>query len=54
MDLDEILMMSDRIAVIYDGRIVAIRDPDATDRHDLGQLMLTGAPSTEQGKGDGS
>lgn len=43
MDLDEILMLSDRIAVIYDGRIVAIKDPEETDRQELGELMLRGA-----------
>jgi len=45
MDLDEILMVSDRIAVIYDGRIVATRDPDAVDRRELGELMLSGTLS---------
>ncbi len=43
MDLDEILMLSDRIAVIYDGRIVGIEDPDTTDRQRLGELMLRGS-----------
>jgi len=45
MDLDEVLTVSDRIAVIYDGRIVATRDPDTVDRRDLGELMLTGSLS---------
>ena len=43
MDLDEILMVSDRIAVIYDGRIAAIKDPEETNRRELGELMLSGA-----------
>lgn len=43
MDLDEILMVSDRIAVIYDGQIVAIKDPEETNRRELGELMLSGA-----------
>lgn len=42
MDLDEILMVSDRIAVIYDGQIVAIKDPEETNRRELGKLMLSG------------
>jgi len=45
MDLDEILMVSDRIAVIYDGCIVAIKDPEETNRRELGELMLSGAAS---------
>jgi len=48
MDLDEVLMVSDRIAVIFDGRIVAIRDPDSVDRRELGELMLSGSLSEEQ------
>jgi len=47
MDLDEVLMVSDRIAVIYAGQIVAERDPDDTDRHELGQLMLSGSLSAD-------
>ncbi|RLI48290.1 MAG: heme ABC transporter ATP-binding protein [Candidatus Thorarchaeota archaeon] len=43
MDLDEVMMLSDRIAVIYNGSIVAIRDPEDTDRRELGELMLSGA-----------
>lgn len=46
MDLDQIIRMSDRIAVIYDGRIVAIRDPEETNRTELGELMLSGSSST--------
>jgi len=52
MDLDEVLMVSDRIAVIYDGRIVATRDPDSTDRRELGELMLTGSLSEERQAGE--
>lgn len=42
MDLDEVMMLSDRIAVIYNGTIVAIRDPEETNRRELGELMLSG------------
>ena len=38
-DLDEIRNVADRIAVIYEGRIVAIRDPEATNERELGLLM---------------
>jgi len=41
-DLDEILALSDRIAVIYEGRIVAIRDRSNTNELDLGLLMTGG------------
>jgi ABC-type uncharacterized transport system ATPase subunit len=41
-------MVSDRIAVIFDGRIVAIRDPDSVDRRELGELMLSGSLSEDQ------
>ena len=51
MDLDQIMRMSDRIAVIYDGRIVATRDPEETNRTELGELMLTGSLSAAQAEG---
>ncbi|MHA1971981.1 MAG: ABC transporter ATP-binding protein [Candidatus Hodarchaeales archaeon] len=38
-DLDEILSLSDRIAVIYEGRIVSIEDPTKTNELRLGLLM---------------
>ena len=38
-DLDEIWMLSDRIAVIYEGKIVAIRDLLETNRQEIGLLM---------------
>ena len=41
-DLDEILALSDRIAVIYEGKIVAIRDRSKTNELDLGLLMTGG------------
>lgn len=41
-DLDEILALSDRIAVIYEGRIVAFREPDKTSEFELGLLMTGG------------
>jgi simple sugar transport system ATP-binding protein len=43
-DLDEILAMSDRVAVIYEGRITGIVDSAAADLEELG-LLMTGHAS---------
>ena len=51
MDLDEVMMLSDRIAVIYNGEIVAIKDPEETDRRELGELMLSGSRARSGGEG---
>ena len=40
MELDEILAVSDRIAVIFDGRIVAVIDAASADKESIGYLML--------------
>ena len=42
LELDEILNMSDRIAVIYDGQIVGQVRPEDTNENELG-LMMAGA-----------
>ncbi|PTE22197.1 heme ABC transporter ATP-binding protein [Cereibacter changlensis JA139] len=39
VELDEIMSLSDRIAVMFDGRIMGFRDPATTDERDLGLLM---------------
>jgi simple sugar transport system ATP-binding protein len=39
VELDEIMSLSDRIAVMFDGRIMGERDPKATDERALGLLM---------------
>jgi ABC-type uncharacterized transport system ATPase subunit len=41
-DLDEIWALSDRIAVMYEGEIVAIRDPKETSEEEIGLLMTGG------------
>jgi general nucleoside transport system ATP-binding protein len=41
-ELDEVLELSDRIAVMYRGRIVAIRDGRTADKNEVGLLMATG------------
>jgi len=42
LELDEILDLSDRIAVIYNGEIAGIVDAKATDEYELG-LMMSGS-----------
>ncbi|GAB4262270.1 MAG: ABC transporter ATP-binding protein [Pararhodobacter sp.] len=39
VELDEILSMSDRIIVMFDGRIMGERDPEHTNARELGLLM---------------
>ncbi|MDH5797569.1 MAG: heme ABC transporter ATP-binding protein, partial [Paracoccaceae bacterium] len=39
VELDEIMSLSDRIAVMFDGKIMGDRMPDETDEQDLGLLM---------------
>jgi ABC-type uncharacterized transport system ATPase subunit len=39
VELDEILSLADRIAVMFDGRIMGERDPGQTDHRDLGLMM---------------
>ena len=41
-ELDEVLELSDRVAVMYRGRIVALRDGPTADREEIGLLMATG------------
>jgi len=42
LELDEVLALSDRIAVMYDGKIVAILDRKDATEHKLGILMAGG------------
>lgn len=48
-ELDEILSLSDRIAVMYDGKIVAVVPAEQADERQLGYLMLGGDPSQIEG-----
>ena len=45
VELDEIMSLSDRIAVMFDGRLMGFRDPEKTNERELGLLMagMTGA-----------
>ncbi|MEC1638191.1 ABC transporter ATP-binding protein [Schinkia azotoformans] len=47
-ELDEIMNVSDRIAVIYEGKIVATVDPKETTEQELG-LLMAGGKRTEEG-----
>ena len=39
VELDEIMSLSDRIVVMFDGRIMGERSPDQTNARELGLLM---------------
>jgi ABC-type uncharacterized transport system ATPase subunit len=46
-ELDELLALSDRIAVIFDGKIMGIVDADEADINEIG-LMMTGSRMDER------
>jgi len=48
VELDEIMSMSDRIAVMFDGRIMGERLPSETDERELG-LLMAGVDSVPDG-----
>lgn len=52
LELDEVMNVSDRIAVMYDGQIVGILDAKSATEHDLGVLMAGGKlhKQAEEGK----
>jgi general nucleoside transport system ATP-binding protein len=50
VELDEIMSLSDRIAVMFDGRIMGFRDPAKTNERELG-LMMAGMTGAEPEKG---
>jgi ABC-type uncharacterized transport system ATPase subunit len=52
LELDEIMALADRIAVIYEGEIVGIVDPDTVTEEELG-LMMAGAMRGPQPKAAG-
>ena len=47
-ELDEIMDVSDKIAVIYDGKIVDIIDSKDADENTIGLLMAGGGVDDEQ------
>ena len=48
VELDEILSLSDRIVVMFDGRIMGERLPDQTDERELG-LLMAGVDTANEG-----
>ena len=42
LELDEVMLLSDRIAVIEEGRITGIVDARTATRHQIGKLMTSG------------
>jgi simple sugar transport system ATP-binding protein len=48
-ELDEVLEVSDRIAIMFRGRIVALRDGRTADKNEIGLLMATGGEEREAG-----
>jgi ABC-type uncharacterized transport system ATPase subunit len=46
-DLDEVLLMSDRVAVMYEGRIMGLFDAADADREQIGLMM--GGQAAEEG-----
>ena len=50
VELDEIMSLSDRILVMFDGKIMGERDPETTNERDLGLLMAGMTGSEAQGK----
>ena len=47
VELEEILSLSDRIVVMFDGRIMGMRQPDETDEKELG-LLMAGITDTDK------
>ncbi len=51
-ELDEVLELSDRVAVMYRGAVVAIRDGRTADREEVGLLMATGGRAHAEAAAD--
>ena len=45
-DLDEVMAISDRILVIYEGAIISEVDPRTTSREEIGLMMAGVTPAT--------
>jgi len=50
-ELDEVLELSDRIAVMYRGRLVATIDAREANKNEVGLLMATGGEARAEGEG---
>lgn len=53
-ELEEVMQLSDRIAVIYEGKLVAIVNPKETTEQELGFLMAGGRKDKQEGEIVGS
>jgi simple sugar transport system ATP-binding protein len=53
-ELDEVLELSDRIAVMYRGKLVAFLDARTADKNQVGLLMATGGATDEPREATGS
>jgi simple sugar transport system ATP-binding protein len=53
-ELDEVLELSDRVAVMYRGRIVAVVDGRTADKNEVGLLMATGGKAAAANDAGGS
>ncbi len=51
VELDEIMSLADRIAVMFDGRLMGYRDPETTNERELGMLMAGMNADTGGGPG---
>ncbi len=49
LELDEVIMLADRIAVIYDGQLMGIMDATMTTREEIG-LMMVGSHKIDEKK----
>ncbi len=52
-ELDEIRKLSDKIAVIYEGKIVAYGDADAMDEYEIGSYMTSGKANVKTKRQEG-
>ncbi|MGV8987698.1 MAG: ABC transporter ATP-binding protein [Cypionkella sp.] len=50
VELDEIMSLSDRILVMFDGKIMGERDPEKTNERELGLMMAGMTESAKSGK----
>ncbi len=51
-DLDELMTLSDRLAVLHGGHLAGICDPATTDRYEIGRLMLGDAEAEPDASGE--
>ena len=47
LELDEVMKLSDRVAVIYEGKIAGWVNPQTTTQEEVGLLMAGGSTGTE-------